>query len=1124
MSRRTIHFALLCLAGLLCFATAHAQQAAPPDAGAERTESATPWPTLDLARAYLAQVESRENLEQPAKTELIGQYQAAIADLEATATARAQATAFDDDRIAAPQRLTELRQELAAIAATSVEIDLTGDLGELENRLSNVRQEFDSWRTRRDTHTSEASRRADRLAALPSLIASKRDELRSLNAGGAGPSAEADAAAPELARQVATAAKRQRLEAEVRLLEAEQASYTARAELLTARRERADRMVSQLTRQLEALQAKVTQVRTAQAESQAQESRTQAEELPRALADAATENAALAEELARVQRRIGDVAQARTESQSRLSDIRSRLEKFNEPDGDIELDRWFGVRLRAELARLPDARQLRLVLREIRSDISSIRRRQFELSDALLSVSGDLESRAQELIDAAPVRNNRIEAAAEEIVRRQLDTLRALDAAHNELLAATLEHAAAIEQTTVEVEQFQRFIERRILWVRSDEPISARSLSLAYRGLIDAVDPSQWAELPAAAGAELRSRFLRHAGSLVLALALLIAAPRLRDKLRRLNQAPASAVRQRMIRTLLALVLLMASAAAIPAVLLVVAQFLFAIDVGWVHAEAFGASLVAMAILLFVVRLLLGLCRSGGVGERDFRWPAEARRRVVRSIRAWAPFAIIAIAGRYFFLTAATMPGAGEASRLFVIFWLLLLTWLAWRLSLRSTPLMRALWGADKNSWLYRLWPMISTSCVVGPVALAIAAGFGYTYTATELSQRISASILAVIALVLARAILRRWLILQRRQLAVEQLRAEQNKATEGVQAPSDVPLIRADSDSIDIAIIGEQTNKLVRVGAVVALGVAMLLIWANLLPALGILQDIRLEAVGLTLGDMLAALFVVFLTYIIARNAPGLMEITVLRRLPLDAGGRYAASSLLRYTIVLIGVIAAGAAVGLKWSSVQWLAAAATVGLGFGLQEIFANFVSGLIILFERPLRVGDTVTVGSLTGTVTKIRIRATTILDWDRKEIIIPNKEFITTQLINWTLTDSILRVTMTVGVAYGSDTELVEQLLYKVAKDNPIILDDPKPQVLFKEFGDSSLNFELRLFLPTIENFVSIRHSVNRAIDATFRAHDVEIAFPQRDLHIRTVPAALAQSIAASAPKAPSEPSA
>jgi potassium efflux system protein len=191
-------------------------------------------------------------------------------------------------------------------------------------------------------------------------------------------------------------------------------------------------------------------------------------------------------------------------------------------------------------------------------------------------------------------------------------------------------------------------------------------------------------------------------------------------------------------------------------------------------------------------------------------------------------------------------------------------------------------------------------------------------------------------------------------------------------------------------------------------------------------------------------------------------------------------------------------------WSSVQWLVAAVGIGLGFGLQEIFANFVSGLILLFERPIRVGDTVTIGDLSGTVARIRIRATWLIGADRKDIVVPNKEFVTGRLVNWTLTDPVLRVDIPVGVAYGSDVACALALLERVARENPRVMRTPAPQASFQRFGESSLELVLRCFSPDGANEGPIRHELHLAIERLFREQGIEIAFPQRDLHVRSLP--------------------
>ena len=378
-----------------------------------------------------------------------------------------------------------------------------------------------------------------------------------------------------------------------------------------------------------------------------------------------------------------------------------------------------------------------------------------------------------------------------------------------------------------------------------------------------------------------------------------------------------------------------------------------------------------------------------------------------------------------------------------------------------------------------------------------------------------------ILAILLLNGLLMRWLFVAQRRLAIEEARkrraAYQERAAKGEQDSGDVPP-PPEETRIDISAVSAQTRQIVRGLTLLGLLVGSWVIWDDVLPAIGFLEGIELwrgapEAVGaegaelivpmVTLADLLLALVVLVLTAIVSKNIPGLLDLTILQRLPLDAGSRYATSTIMRYAITIVGVVVALGMIGITWQKVQWIAAAVTVGLGFGLQEIFANFVSGLIILFERPIRVGDTVTVGEVHGTVSRIRIRSTTVTDWDRKELVVPNKEFITNRIVNWTLSDPILRLIVPVGIAYGSDTTLAEKLLLQAARENPIVLDDPAPRVVFSKFGDSALEFDLRVFVPEIDQLLKVRHEIHNAIDRAFRKAGIEIAFPQRDIHVRSL---------------------
>jgi potassium efflux system protein len=407
------------------------------------------------------------------------------------------------------------------------------------------------------------------------------------------------------------------------------------------------------------------------------------------------------------------------------------------------------------------------------------------------------------------------------------------------------------------------------------------------------------------------------------------------------------------------------------------------------------------------------------------------------------------------------------------------------------------------------------------PLLQTVLATGGYLYSALELRHLIRATVLLVIVLVLLRAIGMKWLAIGYRKLIVKSAVQQETAAVEAQSSDSD----HADSFGDDpeselqpqpiseesIEKIGVQSRNILNSLIVVIGAVALWVVWEPIFPALGILESVQLwsysatvdgaaQRIPVDLADLLLAVVLVVATFLASRNLPGFLEITVLNAIPMDFGARQAMVILFRYLIIAVGVITFFSVVGVKWSTIQWLVAALSVGLGFGLQEVVANFISGIIILFERPFRVGDVVTIGDTSGRVSRVQIRATTIVDWNRKELIVPNKEFITGKLINWSLSDKLFRVRVPVGIAYGADTDTAEKLLLKAARLNPLVVREPEPTAFFIGFGDNALNFEVRVFVNGIDNWYPMLHRLNRAIDREFRKAGISIAFPQRDVHL------------------------
>ena len=254
-----------------------------------------------------------------------------------------------------------------------------------------------------------------------------------------------------------------------------------------------------------------------------------------------------------------------------------------------------------------------------------------------------------------------------------------------------------------------------------------------------------------------------------------------------------------------------------------------------------------------------------------------------------------------------------------------------------------------------------------------------------------------------------------------------------------------------------------------------------------------------LYLSDLLLAIFVGILISMLVGNIPGLLRFTLFRRFNLDQGGEYAVNTIARYLVILVGILAVSGILGFRWSSIQWLAAALTFGIGFGLQEIFANFASGLILLLDRSVRVGDAVTVGDSSGIVTKIHMRATTVTLWNNSDMVVPNKEFITAKLVNWTLHPDT-RVDVKVGVAYDSDVKQVRDVLLRLAHEHPAVHRSPPPQVLLREFGQSAILFELRVFALYSYGPPVLLDELHQGVVREFRRLGIVIAFPRLDVNV------------------------
>lgn len=419
--------------------------------------------------------------------------------------------------------------------------------------------------------------------------------------------------------------------------------------------------------------------------------------------------------------------------------------------------------------------------------------------------------------------------------------------------------------------------------------------------------------------------------------------------------------------------------------------------------------------------------------------------------------------------------------------------------------------GSGDNLLSRILWVIL----LAAPWVAILTACLGYLSTTQVLLGRLEFSVIIWFVLLVVYFLIRRWMWIQKRRIEFDRAKQrrierlaqraknEEDNTNHGQPSLSSTETI--EEPIIDLDVISAQSLHLVRsIINMIAL-ISMILLWSELHSAFAFMENIKLWSTkivingneieqNITLSSFFIAILIMMITVQLVKNLPALLELGILQHLDLTPGTGYAISTITKYIILIIGSLIAFSFIGIDWSKIQWLIAALGVGLGFGLQEIFANFISGLIMLFEKPVRIGDTVTIRDLTGTITKINTRATTIVDWDRKEIVMPNKAFITEQLINWSLSDSITRIVLTIPATIDADSQLVINILKKVAKECEYVLDEPEPQVYLVDIQEGIQLYELRVFASEMSHRMPLRSGIQQLIIQEYRKHALELPFP------------------------------
>lgn len=1093
-------------------AAAQARVSTPP----VDTPSSEPAAANDLAaiKARIAVVQARSDIPTAQRDLLVKQLQAAVSHLQAAATARKSAQDYAQQLQGAPQTLAALNADMqrplaedSAEAATTEPVQLQLELAALQTRAISLRgQQRELDESLRDMASRPEQARAE-LADLRSQLDQPRAAL------------PANASPLQVeATQLLNDAAWQEVSARIGKTEQELLSLPVRESIATAQRDLTIRRMAQVEASTAAVNLKIGAQSRRAAERQAAQAQAFLQRLsgqPQALQNYARQTAAPRRALVLLQERLAQARKRQQTRQAQQAELADGQKSAEQILAIGRINRESGRLLRDMQAQLPAVNVLQSRIDARHDATMDLQVKRLLTRQELRRLRPTQAAAERYLTEQSVLRSPSSLALMTTLVEQRREALLDLETAQGQLLGVLTETNALDAEQLQGIDALRKLLDERLLWLPSAAPLGSLWLRQLGAGVVWLTSPAGWSQLPAALANGVAARWPLAVVLLPIIVALFAGRSRLVASLERLARDVGHR-RDRFSLTLLACAATLLLALAWPLLLGTLGWLLRAPQRPGSFADAWGHGLLGVAIVFFMLGLFIDMCRKHGVFDAHFGWETEGARRLGRALRllllALVPAALLAglsaASGR-----SELVDGFGRLG--FMIGSLALALFLHRVFRPRGGALSS---GLMRDGWALRTRPVWSNLLVAVPLLLAVLAALGYVVTARELQGRLFTSGWIILAVVIAFSVsMRGVLVVTRRtawRQADERRESEREEAADATDAgdASETLNLQNQEPEVDTASVSQQTRALLRAFSGVLLAVLLWSIWGPLLPALNVFNDVALwshvvktgsgdTVAVVTLGSVLLSALIFVLTIVAARNLPGFLEVTVLQRLRIDSGSRYAIGTIGRYLILGIGLVTASNQIGADWSQLQWIVAALGVGLGFGLQEIVANFISGLIILFERPVRVGDLVSIGPTTGTVSRIKIRAITITDFDNFEVIVPNKSFITDTVQNWSLTNQVTRLLIVVRVACGSDVEQTQQIMLGVATDNPHVLKSPEPSAYFLRYGEHALEFELRTYVETIDERLSTTHALHVAMTAAFRQAGIDILFPQRDMQVR-----------------------
>lgn len=1013
-----------------------------------------------------------------------------------------------------PAALKKLEQQKASLKQTTTENIALLDGVDLDQALVDAQARRLELRRQREELTNTLNLQELSSSGVHSQLDELRQQLRQTQQTLDQQQFTENPSRQQNANRILTMVQEQTLQRRLQMLELEQLSAGNRDTLNKLRLDILQSRLNDLEQYIDALQNRQNELRRATTEAAIAESERLLDEVETSsplLAREQERNQQLSSALAERSRTIEALQLENQTVENAVSELSTLKSNLKEQLEWLEISRGFGENLRNRLSELPAS----YPLRQLEARIVQSRVDRYGYQEALDDINNHIYR--NRLLTQEQELNEEQQLLLDELLNTRARLLERLLSVTDKEIHEQTRLKVAYSRQNSQLDEIRTLTDERLFWLPDLRPIGSSFPAAMMETLDWLARTATWTALPRALQQQSGASLTLYGISTMVVLYLWLLSRRSqKDYLERIHSRIGNVTLDKYGYTFNTLLLSLLTAVPIPALLSLLSH---AIDSPLASPIVVSLSVALRALMLpvFILLLVGNLTQPKGLLVMHFNLPAERVRKVWRQFRALMlsllPMLLLFYTAKEFreFSLYDTL------GRLAFIYLCVLLSLFSWRLYRQDMPLLVS---APQKEHLtlanHLLWGLL----IIAPLLAGAAATMGYLFTAHTLLRQLEISVLAGLGFVMAYYSVRRWMLLQRRRLAFERAKARraeilaQRKEKERDEPQETPPSPEAEAAAVaevDLDAISAQSLGLLRSVLMLGYILTLMLLWSEINTAFSFLDSINVwhvssslagedTLVPISLKDLVLTLFLAIMTLITARNLPGLMELSVLQHLNLSPGTGFAITTISKYLVLLFGAFATFAMLGIDWSKLQWLVAALSVGLGFGLQEIFANFVSGLIILFEKPIRIGDTVTIRDLTGTISKIKTRATTIVDWDRREIIVPNKAFITEQFINWSLSDAITRVKLYVRVRLDADVETVQQLLQDAISECSLILDNPVPEAFLIELTDSALVYEVRVYVNDMGHRMPMTHELHNLLLERLRRHDIRIPHQQVDIRL------------------------